>query len=125
MFVYGGFIYFVLNMFVLWMFGQSFELFFGWVCFFVIYFISGLGGLVMVVCFVLIIVMVGVLGVIFGLMVVLLIIGCYIGVNVFGFLVIFGINFVLGFFIGNIVWQVYFGGVIVGVLVVFIYICMK
>jgi membrane associated rhomboid family serine protease len=64
---------------------------------------------------------VGASGAIFGLMAALLIVGRHIGANVTGLLVILGINFALGFFIGGVAWQAHLGGAIVGALVALIY----
>ncbi len=121
MFVHGGFIHLALNMLALWMLGQSLEPMLGRVRFLAIYLISGLGGSVMVACLAPTTATVGASGAIFGLMAALLIIGRHIGANVTGLLVILGINFALGFFIGNIAWQAHLGGAIVGAIVAFIY----
>lgn len=121
MFVHGGFIHLALNMLALWMLGQSLEPLLGRARFLAIYLISGLGGSVMVACLAPTTATVGASGAIFGLMAALLIIGRHIGANVSGLLVILGINFALGFFIGNIAWQAHLGGAIVGALVALIY----
>ncbi|MCT1478131.1 rhomboid family intramembrane serine protease [Microbacterium sp. p3-SID336] len=121
MFVHGSFIHLALNMLALWMLGQSLEPMLGRARFLAIYLISGFGGSVMVACLAPTTATVGASGAIFGLMAALLIIGRHIGANVTGLLVILGINFALGFFIGNIAWQAHLGGAIVGAIVAFIY----
>lgn len=121
MLVHGSFIHLALNMLALWMLGQSLEPMLGRARFLAIYLISGLGGSVMVACLAPTTATVGASGAIFGLMAALLIIGRHIGANVTGLLVILGINFALGFFIGNIAWQAHLGGAIVGAIVAFIY----
>lgn len=120
-FVHGGFIHLALNMLALWMLGQSLEPMLGRARFLAIYLISGLGGSVMVACLAPGTSTVGASGAIFGLMAALLIIGRHIGANVTGLLVILGINFAFGFFVGGIAWQAHLGGAIVGALVALIY----
>lgn len=119
-FAHGGFIHLALNMLALWMLGQSLEPMLGRVRFLALYLISGLGGSVAVAILDPGTATVGASGAIFGLMAALLIIGRHIGANVTGILVILGINFVLGFFIGGIAWQAHLGGAIVGALVALI-----
>jgi membrane associated rhomboid family serine protease len=121
MFVHGSFIHLALNMLALWMLGQSLEPMLGRARFLAIYLISGFGGSVMVACLAPGTSTVGASGAIFGLMAALLIIGRHIGANVTGLLVILGINFAFGFFVGNIAWQAHLGGAIVGALVALIY----
>ncbi|MEV8249951.1 rhomboid family intramembrane serine protease [Microbacterium sp. NPDC076768] len=121
MFVHGGFIHLALNMLALWMLGQSLEPMLGRGRFLAIYLISGFGGSVMVACLAPLTSTVGASGAIFGLLAALLIVGRHIGANVTGLLVILGINFAFGFFIGNIAWQAHLGGAIIGALVAFIY----
>lgn len=86
-----------------------------------LYLISGLGGSVMVAVLAPTTATVGASGAVFGLMAALLIIGRHIGANVTGILVILGINFAFGFFVGGIAWQAHLGGAIVGALIAFIY----
>ncbi|KJQ52545.1 rhomboid family intramembrane serine protease [Microbacterium sp. SA39] len=120
LFVHGGFFHLALNMLALWMLGQSLEPMLGRARFLALYLISGFGGSVMVALLAPGSPTVGASGAIFGLMAALLIIGRHIGANVTGLLVILGINFALGFFIGNIAWQAHLGGAIVGALVALI-----
>ncbi|WP_136053815.1 rhomboid family intramembrane serine protease [Microbacterium sp. K24] len=120
LFVHGGFFHLALNMLALWMLGQSLEPMLGRARFLALYLISGFGGSVMVAVLAPGSATVGASGAIFGLMAALLIIGRHIGANVTGLLVILGINFALGFFIGNIAWQAHLGGAIVGALVALI-----
>ncbi len=119
-FAHGGFIHLALNMLALWMLGQSLEPMLGRVRFLSLYLISGIGGSVAVALIAPGMSTVGASGAIFGLMAALLIIGRHIGANVTGILVILGINFVIGFFIGGIAWQAHLGGAVVGALVAFI-----
>lgn len=121
LFVHGSFIHLALNMLALWMLGQSLEPMLGRARFLALYLISGLGGSVMVACIAPGNPTVGASGAIFGLMAALLIIGRHIGANVTGLLVILGINFAFGLFVGNISWQAHLGGVVVGALVALIY----
>ncbi|MEU4014184.1 rhomboid family intramembrane serine protease [Microbacterium sp. NPDC028030] len=121
LFVHGGFIHLALNMLALWMLGQSLEPMLGRVRFLAMYLISGLGGSVMVALLAPGSWTVGASGAIFGLLASLLIIGRHIGANVTGILVILGINFAFGLFVGGISWQAHLGGAIVGALVALIY----
>lgn len=120
LFVHGGFFHLALNMLALWMLGQSLEPMLGRARYLTLYLVSGLGGSVMVAVLAPGSPTVGASGAIFGLMAALLIIGRHIGANVTGLLVILGINFALGFFIGNIAWQAHLGGAIVGALIALI-----
>ena len=119
-FAHGGFIHLALNMLALWLLGQSLEPMLGRARFLSLYLISGLGGSVAVALIAPGTYTVGASGAIFGLMAALLIIGRHIGANVTGLLVILGINFVFGFFVGGIAWQAHLGGAIVGALIAFI-----
>ena len=120
-FVHGGFVHLALNMLALWMLGQSLEPMLGRARYLSLYLISGLGGSVMVAVLAPTTATVGGSGAVFGLMAALLIIGRHIGANVTGILVILGINFAFGFFVGGIAWQAHLGGAIVGALIAFIY----
>lgn len=125
LFVHSGFIHLALNMLALWMLGQSLEPMLGRARFLALYLISGLGGSVMVACLAPLNPTVGASGAIFGLLASLLIIGRHIGANVTGILVILGINFAFGFFVGGISWQAHLGGAIVGALVALILVKTK
>ena len=120
-FVHGGFVHLALNMLALWMLGQSLEPMLGRARYLSLYLISGLGGSVMVAVLAPTTATVGASGAVFGLMAALLIIGRHIGANVTGILVILGINFAFGFFVGGIAWQAHLGGAIIGALIAFIY----
>jgi membrane associated rhomboid family serine protease len=120
LFVHGGFIHLALNMLALWMLGQSLEPMLGRARYLALYLISGLGGSVMVAVLAPTTATVGASGAVFGLMAALLIIGRHIGANVTGILVVLGINFAFGFFVGGIAWQAHLGGAIVGAAVAFI-----
>lgn len=119
-FVHGGFIHLALNMLALWMLGQNLEPMLGRARYLALYVISGLGGSVAVAILDPGGLTVGASGAIFGLMAALLIIGRHIGANVTGLLVILGINFAFGFFVGGIAWQAHLGGAIVGALIALI-----
>lgn len=121
MFVHGSFIHLALNMLALWLLGQSLEPMLGRARFVALYLVSGLGGSVAVAVIAPQTSTVGASGAIFGMMAALLIVGRHIGANVTGLLVILGINFALGFFIGNIAWQAHLGGAIVGAAIAFIF----
>lgn len=125
LFVHGNFIHLALNMLALWMLGQSVEPLLGRARFLALYLICGFGGSVMVAVLAPTTATVGASGAIFGLMAALLIVGRHIGANVTGLLVILGINFALGFFIGRIAWQAHLGGAIIGALIAFIYVKTK
>ncbi|WP_327036877.1 rhomboid family intramembrane serine protease [Microbacterium sp. CH12i] len=120
-FVHGSFIHLALNMLALWMLGQGLEPMLGRSRYLALYLISGLGGSVMVAVIAPTTATVGASGAIFGLMAALLIIGRHIGANVRGILIVLGINFAIGFFIGGIAWQAHLGGAIIGAVVAFIY----
>ncbi len=125
-FAHGGFIHLALNMLALWLIGQNLEAMLGRARFLALYLISGLGGSVMVALIGNPMVpVVGASGALFGMMAALLIIGRHIGANVTGLLVILGINFVYGLFVGGISWQAHLGGLLVGALVSFIFLKMK
>jgi len=119
-FAHGGFIHLALNMLALWMLGQSLEPMLGRARYLALYLISGLGGSVMVAVLAPTTPTVGASGAVFGLMAALLIIGRHIGASVTGILVVLGVNFAFGFFIGGIAWQAHLGGAIVGALVALI-----
>jgi membrane associated rhomboid family serine protease len=121
LFVHGGFIHLALNMLALWMLGQNLEPLLGRARYISLYLISGLGGSVMVAVLAPTTATVGASGAIFGLMASLLIIGRHIGANVTGLLVILGVNFAFGFFVGGIAWQAHLGGAIVGALIALIF----
>lgn len=118
---HGGFIHLALNMLALWMLGQSLEPMLGRARYLALYLISGLGGSVAVAVIAPGSTTVGASGAIFGLMAALLIIGRHIGANVTGILVVLGVNFAFGFFVGGIAWQAHLGGAVVGSLVALIY----
>ncbi|WP_309127175.1 rhomboid family intramembrane serine protease [Microbacterium sp.] len=119
--VHGGFIHLALNMFALWMIGQSLEPMLGRIRFLTLYVVSAIGGSIAVAVLNPGAATVGASGAVFGLMAALLIIGRHIGANVTGILVVLGINFVFGFIVGGIAWEAHLGGAIVGAAVAFIY----
>ncbi|UNK70868.1 rhomboid family intramembrane serine protease [Microbacterium sp. H1-D42] len=119
--VHGGFIHLGLNMLALWMLGKVLEPMLGRWRFLALYLISGFGGSVAVACLAPTTATVGASGAIFGLMAALLIIGRHIGGNVTGILVVLGLNFAFGLFVGGISWQAHLGGAIVGAAVAYVF----
>lgn len=116
-----------LNMLALWMLGRSLEPLLGRGRFLALYLLSGLGGSVAVVLFGFSTSVVGASGAIYGLFGALLIIGRHIGANIRGIILVLGINLVITFlplFTGGRVvvsWQAHVGGLLVGLLVAFIF----
>jgi membrane associated rhomboid family serine protease len=111
-----------LNMLALFMLGRTLEPMLGRVRFITLYVLSTLGGSVAVALLSFGTPVVGASGAIFGLFGALLIIGRHLGGNVAGIAIILGINLVIGFIPGyNVSWQAHVGGLVVGLLVSFIY----
>ena len=116
-----------LNMLALWMIGRSLEPLLGRWRFLTLYLLCGLGGSVAVTLLGFDTTVVGASGAIYGLFGALLIIGRHIGANITGIAVILGINLVITFlplFTGGSVrvsWQAHLGGLLVGLLVAFIF----
>ncbi|MDY0908084.1 rhomboid family intramembrane serine protease [Microbacterium sp. CFBP9034] len=116
-----------LNMLALWMIGRSLEPLLGRWRFLTLYLLSGLGGSVAVALLGFSTPVVGASGAIYGLFGALLIIGRHIGANITGIIVILGINLVITFmpllFGGGVrvSWQAHVGGLLVGILVAFIF----
>src|SRR5690349_14946211 len=122
LFVHGSFWHIALNMLALWMIGRSLEPLLGHGRFLTLYFLSGLGGSVAVALLAPGVWVVGASGAIFGLFGALLVIGRHIGANITSIAIIIGINLVIGFVPGfNVSWQAHVGGLLVGLLVSFIY----
>ena len=116
-----------LNMLALWMLGRSLEPLLGRGRFLTLYLLSGLGGSVAVVLLGFDTFVVGASGAIYGLFGALLIIGRHIGANITGIAVVLGINLVITFlpllYGGGVrvSWQAHLGGLLVGLLVAFIF----
>jgi membrane associated rhomboid family serine protease len=120
--VHGGFVHLALNMLALWMIGRSLEPLLGRWRFLTLYVLSALGGSVAVALLSFTTPVVGASGAIFGLFGALLVIGRHIGANIGGIAIVLGINLVIGFLPGfNISWQAHVGGLLVGLLVAFIF----
>lgn len=111
-----------LNMLALWMIGRSLEPLLGRWRFLTLYVLSALGGSVAVTLLSFGTPVVGASGAIFGLFGALIVIGRHIGANIAGIAVVLGINLLIGFLPGaNISWQAHVGGLLVGLLVAFIF----
>jgi membrane associated rhomboid family serine protease len=120
--VHSGFWHVGLNMLALWMIGRSLEPLLGRWRFLTLYVLSTLGGSVAVTLLSFTTPVVGASGAIFGLFGALLVIGRHIGANIAGIALVLGINLVIGFIPGfNVSWQAHVGGLLVGLLVAFIY----
>lgn len=120
--VHGGFVHVGLNMLALWMIGRSLEPLLGRWRFLTLYLLSALGGSVAVTLLSFLTPVVGASGAIFGLFGALLVIGRHIGANITGIAIVLGINLVIGFVPGfNVSWQAHVGGLVVGLLVGFIF----
>ncbi|WP_338419626.1 rhomboid family intramembrane serine protease [Cryobacterium psychrophilum] len=112
-----GFIFHILlNMYILWIFGQLLERLLGRGRFLALYLVSGFAGSVgVLVLSASNTVVVGASGAIFGLMGAFLVIQRRLGGNSTQLLVLLGINFVIGFIPGlNIAWQAHLGGLLAG-----------
>ncbi len=111
-----------LNMLALFMIGRILEPLLGRWRFLALYLLSALGGSVAVVLLSFPTPVVGASGAIFGLFGALLVIGRHLGANIAGIAIVLGINLVIGFVPGfNVSWQAHVGGLIVGLLVAFIF----
>ncbi|MET0861189.1 MAG: rhomboid family intramembrane serine protease [Microbacterium sp.] len=121
--VHGSFWHLALNMLALWMIGRSLEPLLGRARFLTLYLLSTVGGSVAVSLLAPGGWVVGASGAIFGLFGALIVIGRHIGANIAGIAIILGINLAIGFIPGfNVSWQAHVGGLVVGVLVGFIFI---
>ena len=120
--VHGSFFHVGLNMLALWMIGRSLEPLLGRWRFLTLYVLSTLGGSVAVTLLSFTTPVVGASGAIFGLFGALLVIGRHIGANIAGIAIVLGVNLVIGFIPGfNVSWQAHIGGLLVGLLVAFIF----
>lgn len=120
--IHGGFVHLALNMLALWMIGRSLEPLLGRWRFLTLYVLSALGGSVAVALLSFLTPVVGASGAIFGLFGALLVIGRHIGANIGGIAIVLGVNLVIGFIPGfNVSWQAHVGGLLVGLLVAFIF----
>ncbi|HEY9307335.1 MAG TPA: rhomboid family intramembrane serine protease [Microbacterium sp.] len=120
--VHAGIWHVGLNMLALWMIGRSLEPLLGRWRFLTLYVLSAIGGSVAVTLLSFTTPVVGASGAIFGLFGALLVIGRHIGANIAGIALVLGINLVIGFIPGfNVSWQAHVGGLLVGLLVAFIF----
>lgn len=111
-----------LNMLALFMIGRSLEPLLGRGRFLTLYVLSTLGGSVAVTLLSFFTPVVGASGAIFGLFGALLVIGRHLGANIAGIAIVLGINLVIGFIPGfNVSWQAHVGGLVVGLVVGFIF----
>lgn len=117
----GSLFHFALNMLSLWMIGRVLEPLIGSRRFLALYVLSTIGGSAAVTLLAPTTSVIGASGAIFGLMGALLVIARRLGSDVTGMLVVLGINLVLGFTLSGVSWQAHVGGLIVGVLVGWIY----
>ncbi|MFB8387664.1 rhomboid family intramembrane serine protease [Microbacterium sp. NPDC055910] len=120
--VHSGFWHIGLNMLALWLIGRSLEPLLGRGRFVALYLLSTAGGSVAVTLLSFGTPVVGASGAIFGLFGALIVIGRHIGLNIAGIAVILGVNLAIGFIPGfNVSWQAHVGGLVVGLLVGFIF----
>ena len=120
--VHSSFWHVGLNMLALFMIGRSLEPLLGRWRFVTLYVLSALGGSVAVTLLSFTTPVVGASGAIFGLFGALLVIGRHLGANVAGIAIILGANLAIGFLPGfNVSWQAHVGGLVVGLLVAFIF----
>jgi membrane associated rhomboid family serine protease len=120
--VHSGIWHIGLNMVALLLIGRSLEPLLGRGRFITLYLLSTLGGSVAVTLLSFGTPVVGASGAIFGLFGALIVIGRHIGANIAGIAVVLAINLAIGFFPGfNVSWQAHVGGLVVGVIVGFIF----
>ena len=121
--VHGSFWHLGLNMLALWMIGRSLEPLLGRRRFVTLYLLSAAGGSVGVALLSFMTPVVGASGAIFGLFGALIVIGRHIGANIAGIAIVLAINLAIGFVPGmGVSWQAHVGGLVVGLIVGFIYI---
>ena len=120
--VHSGFWHVGLNMLALWMIGRSLEPLLGRWRFLTLYLLSALGGSVAVTLLSFTTPVVGASGAIFGLFGALIVIGRHLGANIAGIAIVLGINLAIGFVPNfNVSWQAHVGGLLVGLLVAFVF----
>ncbi|WP_439591186.1 rhomboid family intramembrane serine protease [Microbacterium sp.] len=121
--VHGSFWHLGLNMLALWMIGRSLEPLLGRGRFIALYLLSAVGGSVAVALLSFTTPVVGASGAIFGLFGALVVIGRHIGANITGIAIVLAINLAIGFVPGlGVSWQAHVGGLVVGLIVGFIYV---
>ncbi|GAA1921444.1 rhomboid family intramembrane serine protease [Microbacterium aoyamense] len=120
---HGSFWHLGLNMLALWMIGRSLEPLLGRGRFIALYLLSAAGGSVGVALLAPSQWVVGASGAIFGLFGALIVIGRHIGANIAGIAIILAINLAIGFIPGmGVSWQAHVGGLVVGLIVGFVYV---
>jgi len=120
--VHGSPWHIALNMLALWALGRSLEPLLGRWRFAALYVLSAMGGSVLVALLAPYTWVIGASGAVWGLLGAMFIIGRHIGANVTAIAVLLGLNLVITFLPGsNISWQGHIGGVLVGLLVGWIY----
>jgi membrane associated rhomboid family serine protease len=135
----GTIIHVLFNLYALWAFGPALESFLGKARFLALYFASALGGSLGVLSLYALAIAtndasveatggflapgtaLGASGAVFGLLGAYLPLRRAIGVNVRSLLIELGINVMLGFVAPNIAWEAHFGGLLVGMLVGWVY----
>jgi membrane associated rhomboid family serine protease len=135
----GTIIHLLFNLYALWAFGPALETFLGKTRFIALYLAAALGGSLGVLSLYALAIAtdgasivatggflspnsaLGASGAIFGLLGAYLPLRRAIGVNVSQLLIVLGINVVLGFLAPNIAWEAHFGGLLVGMLVGWVY----
>jgi membrane associated rhomboid family serine protease len=121
-FVHGGIVHILFNMFSLFVLGRQLEPMIGRLRFLLLFLLSGIGGSVAVLIIAPGIFVVGASGAIFGLLGAYFVIARHLGANATQLIVVIGINLALGFFIANVAWQAHVGGIVVGALVGLVYV---
>ena len=121
-FVHGGFLHILFNLFSLYVLGRQLEPMVGRARFAALFLLSGIGGSVAVLLLSPGTFVVGASGAIFGLFAAYFVIARHLGANGTQLIVIIGINLAAGFFLPNIAWQAHLGGLIVGAMVGLIYV---
>jgi membrane associated rhomboid family serine protease len=121
-FLHGGWLHLLFNMYVLFVLGPPLERLLGHVRFLALYLIAGIGGAVASFTFSTInTVSVGASGAIFGLMGALVVAGRHLKADITQVLVLIGINVVIGFVAPGIDWRAHLGGLLVGAAVAFVF----
>lgn len=126
-FLHADFWHLIFNMYALWLVGQALEPLFGWWRFAALYLLSAIGGNVAVLAladptgaswatFV-----VGASGAVFGLFGALFILAKGFSRDTTPLLVLLGINLILGFILQGISWQSHLGGLLIGLVVAFLF----
>lgn len=121
LFAHGGFLHIIFNMYALYLFGSQLEQLLGRGRFLALYGIAGLGGVAMSAALSPNAAVVGASGAVFGLFAAFFVIQRHLGNNATQLLIIIGLNFAIGFFVGGVSWQSHLGGAIVGAAIALVY----